>query len=210
MAEKSKDKKKSEPKLVLEREYTVPLRRGWLKVANHKRANRAITELKKFIVRHMKIYDRDLRKVKIDNYLNNEIRFRGMRKPPANIHVKAKKYDNDIVRVELVTLPKHIEFAKKRQDKMSSDIKKKVEEKPSSVSEKGSKAKAFESGTETENSKNEEKDEKKAAEAVDKEQASRDENLELAKEQAKEQKHVTKVQEAKTQNMGYKRASRTK
>ena len=109
----TKDKtKKSEPKLVLEREYTVPLRREWLKVPKHKRANKATKALKQFIVRHMKVYDRDLRKIKVDIYLNNEIRFRGMRKPPCKIKVIAKKYDDDNVRVELVKIPKYIEFLK--------------------------------------------------------------------------------------------------
>ena len=58
--------KKSEAKLVLEREYIVPLRREWLKVAKFKRANRAVKALKKFLARHMKVYDRDLRKIKLD------------------------------------------------------------------------------------------------------------------------------------------------
>jgi large subunit ribosomal protein L31e len=199
---KDKDKKK-EPKLVLEREYIVPLRSGWQKVAEYKRANRAIKEIKKFMVRHMKIYDRDLRKIKIDNYLNNEIRFRGMRKPPAKIKVIAKKYDDDTVRVELVNLPKHVEFAKKRNEKISSDIKKKVEEKKPEE-------KANSVSKETENSKNAEKDEKKEEEAREKEAASKDESLKIAKEQAKEQKHSVQPKVPTTQNMGNKRASRTK
>ena len=50
----------------------------------------------------MKVYDRDLKKIKIDVLVNNEIRFRGMRKPLAKIKVKAIKYDNGIVDVKLV------------------------------------------------------------------------------------------------------------
>ena len=80
----------------LEREYVIPLRREWLKVPEYKRANKAVKAIKEFLVRHMKVYDRDLRKVKIDILLNNELRFRGMRKPPARIKVKAKKKDNGI------------------------------------------------------------------------------------------------------------------
>src|SRR3989344_3578475 len=91
-----------EPKVVLEREYIVPLRKGWLKVPKYKRANKAVKTLKEFIARHMGIYDRDLRKIKIDIILNNELRFRGIKKPPIKIKVKAKKYDNDEVFVQLV------------------------------------------------------------------------------------------------------------
>jgi len=118
----------SEPKLILEREYIVPLRKGWLKVPEYKRATKAIKTLKEFIARHMKLYDSDLRKIKIDQLLNNELRFRGMKKPPAKIKVKATKFDNNIIRVELVNLPKHVEFAKLRKEKQKQKIEEKVKE----------------------------------------------------------------------------------
>lgn len=178
MADKSKDKKK-EPKIILQREYIVPLRSEWLKVAQYKRANKAVKALKEFMVRHMKIYDRDLRKIKIDNVLNNEIRFRGMKKPPAKIKVLAKKYDDDIVRVELVDIPAHIKFARLREEKGKAEIDKKTPKKEEVKKEEGKK------------DEKEEKEEKKV-EAKEKEEASREEGLKLAKEQAKEQKHVSK------------------
>ena len=68
--------KKIEPKVELEREYIVPLRKGWLKVPKYKRANKSMKTLKEFIAKHMKVYDRDLRKIKVDQILNNEMRFR--------------------------------------------------------------------------------------------------------------------------------------
>ena len=201
MAEKTKDKKKKEPKMILEREYIVPLRREWLKVGKHKRANRAIKELKIFMARHMKIYDRDLRKIKIDNLLNNEIRFRGMKKPPAKIRVRAKKFDDDIVRVELIDIPEHIKFAKLREEKTKKEVEKKVEAKEEKKLEEKEEPKK-----EDKEIKAEEKE--KAEEAKEKEQASKDESLKIAKEQAKQQKHTVQAKESKTQNMGYKRASR--
>ena len=67
MKNKIAKEKKTEPKMLLEREYVVPLRREWLKVQKYKRANKAIKALKVFIARHMKLYDDDLRKVKIPN-----------------------------------------------------------------------------------------------------------------------------------------------
>ena len=85
-----------EAKKVLEREYIVPLRKGWLKVPEYKRANKAVKTLKEFLARHMKIYNNDLRNIKLDIDLNNEIRFRGMKKPPAKIKVKAVKFEDGV------------------------------------------------------------------------------------------------------------------
>ncbi|VVB78281.1 Ribosomal protein L31e [uncultured archaeon] len=167
--------KKSEPKLILEREYIVPLRREWLKVGMHKRANRAVKELKKFIAKHMKLYDRDLRQVKIDQILNNEIRFRGMKKPPAKIKVLAKKYDNNIVKVELVDIPNHVKFARLREEKIKKETPK-AEVKEEKKVEK------------------QETDESKQKEAKDKEEASKEETMKISKEQAREQKHIAKPQ----------------
>jgi len=169
-------KKEAEPKIILEREYIVPLRRGWLKVPKYKRANKAVKTLKEFIARHMKIYDRDLRKIKLDIILNNEIRFRGMKKPLNKVRIKAKKFDNDIVRVELVEVPKHVKFARLREEKKLAKLeqKSKVEEKKEE--------------------KKEEKEEKPAEtqETKEKKEASKEESLMQAKQQGKEMKHVAK------------------
>ncbi len=166
--------KKTEPKIILQREYIVPLRQEWLKVATYKRATKAVKALKQFMVKHMKIYDRDLRKIKVDITLNNELRYRGMKKPPAKIKVKAIKYDNDTVRVELVDIPAHIKFARLREEKSKAKPDKKV---------------LKEEKIET---KEDAKDEKKEIEAREKEQASKEESLKLAEGQAKEQKHISK------------------
>lgn len=106
-------------KIVLEREYIVPLRMGWLKVPEYKRANKAVKTLKEFIVKHMKVYDRDLRKARVDVLLNNEIRFRGMRHPPSQIKVKAIKYEDGFVDVKLVNIPVHIEFELARKARIA-------------------------------------------------------------------------------------------
>ena len=117
-------KKESTPKMEYEREYIVPLRQGWLKVPAYKRANKAVKTLKEFIARHMEVYDRDLRKVKVGVDLNNELRFRGMTKPPAKVRVRAKKFDDGTVNVELVELPKHLEFRDKKVEKRDKGEKK--------------------------------------------------------------------------------------
>ena len=70
---KKVSKKKKEVEIEIEREYVVPLKKGVLNVPRYRRAKKAIRVLKEFMVRHMKVRDRDLKKVKIDIYLNNEL-----------------------------------------------------------------------------------------------------------------------------------------
>lgn len=179
-------KKIEEPKQIIEREYVIPLRREWLKVPEYKRTNKAIKAIKEFLVRHMKIYDRDLRKIKIDILLNNEIRFRGIKKPYSKIKVKARKFDNDIVRVELVDIPKHIKFAKLREEKLKEKIIKE-DKKAEEVKETEEKEKLEEKII------GEAKEEKKESEEVkEKEETSKEAEMQLAKQKAKEQKHISK------------------
>jgi len=185
--------KQTEPKQVLEREYIVPLRKGWLKVPEYKRANKAIKTLKEFIVQHMKIYDRDLRKVKVNILLNNEIRFRGMRKPPARIKVKAIKYDNENVKVELVNFPKHIQFQKAREEKKKEIIEKKIKEKETAKKEAEKIKKESEKREKTEGKSKKESEEKEKGNAV------KEENIKIAEQQAKQIKHTSKEKDVKIQ-----------
>ncbi len=178
MANEKNDK---QSKIIIEREYIVPLRREWLKVPDYRRATKAVKALKQFIAQHMKIYDRDLKKVKVDVYLNNEIRFRGMRKPPKSIKVRAIKYETGEVVVKLVNIPKHIEFemagkVRKLADKIKaeSETKKKPEEKPAETEEK-------EEATE-------EKQEEK-----EKETSSKIATEQIEKAQAKQLQHTSKT-----------------
>src|SRR3990167_10671469 len=98
MAEKKIETKKTE------REYVIPLREKCRPVARYKKTNKAVKTIKEFLVRHMKIYDRDLKKIKIDRHLNEFLWFRGIRKPPYKVKVKAIK-EGEIVRVELFEIP---------------------------------------------------------------------------------------------------------
>ena len=49
----------------IEREYIIPLREKCRVVPRYKKTPKAIRTIKEFLVKHMKIYDRDLRKIKI-------------------------------------------------------------------------------------------------------------------------------------------------
>ena len=157
----------------IEREYTIPLRKEWSKVSNYRRTGRAIKEIKKFIARHMKVPDRDTDKVKLDIYLNNEVWFRGRKKPPAKIKVKAVK-EGDIVKVSLLEMPPILKFRKARHEKMSVPSKKeeiKKEEKENVKTEE------------------EEKEEKEKEISVAEQRSSE------AKQKAREKKHTIKSKE---------------
>ena len=165
---------KAERKIVLEREYIIPLRDSWLRAQKYKRGKRAVKAIREFLVQHMKIYDRDLRKIRVDILLNNEIRFRGMQKPPAKIKVKAIKYDDGEVVARLVEIPKHIEFelarkAKKMAERLIEDKKAEKEEKP------------------TEEKKEESKD------AKEKTESSKVAEMAIEKQAAKMEKHTSKT-----------------
>lgn len=117
-----------------EREYVIPLRRKINVVPRYKKTPKAIKTIKEFIVKHMKVRDRDLNKVRIDKYLNEAIWARGIKKPPIKIKVKAIKDINGIVKVELVDFPQKLKFKKLREEKIEEKAKeiskKKKEEKP--------------------------------------------------------------------------------
>jgi len=159
----------------LEREYTIPLRNQWKRVPRYKKTNKAIRAIKEFLVKHMKVRDRDLKKVKIDKYLNEEVWFRGIRNPPARIKVKAIK-EEGIVRVELSEIPEKLKFKKIREEKRE---KKAVE-----IAE--GKAKKIEEKTEK---KPDEKEEEKKEEAKEKKAAVVESTQKMEKELAKKTKH---------------------
>ncbi len=158
-----------------EKEYTIPLRREWAKVPRYKRANKAVKAIKEFLARHMKIYDRDLRKIKIDKYLNEELWFRGIKNPPHKIKVRATK-EGEIVRVELFEMPEILKFKKAREEKREK------------IAEEG-KPKKHEHEHKEEVGK---KTEEKIAEEKEKKAASIESMEKIEKETAKKMKHQTK------------------
>ena len=98
------------------KEFIIPLRRKFRKTVSYNRAPKAIKVIKEFLVRHMKVYDRDLRKIKLDKYLNEFVWNRGIKNPPAKIKVKAF-IDGDFIRVELVELTEKLKFKKGKLEK---------------------------------------------------------------------------------------------
>ncbi len=179
----------ADTKQILEREYIIPLRREWLKVPKYERTGRAIKTIKKFIARHMKIPDRELKKVKLDVFFNNELWFRGRKNPPSRIKVKAKK-ENDIVKLDFVEIPEHIRFIKQKLERRHKEAEKKPEPKPEEKKEE---------------IKPEEKPQEKAIEEKEKEKAVAEQRSKEAEQQAKAQKHITKKKETSYHRMALKK-----
>lgn len=172
-------KKVEAPNKVEGTEYIIPLRREWIKVVRYKRTRRSVMTIKKFIARHMRVPERDLDKVKLDVYLNNELWFRGCKKPPVKIKVIAKR-DGDVIRVELAEIPEIWKFVKARQDKKHKKFeKKKVEVKAEGKVDSAEKS----SAVKTEVEKKEESEKAKSGELA---------QTKAMEKAAKAQKHVVK------------------
>jgi len=193
MTEKTKTSDK------IEREYIIPLRHRWKIVPRYKRTNKAVKAVKEFLVRHMKIRDRDLDKIRVDKYLNEILWQRGIRSPPSKIKVRAVK-EGDIVRVYAVDMPKNIKFKKERKEKVETKAKKVAEKK-----KEEKKAEEVEKPIVEENTEKKEKEEKEDKAAVV------EAGKEIEKADAKQEKHTTKVispKQEKNQRTGYNQSSR--
>jgi len=146
--------KKSEIKTEkIEREYVIPLRERCRPVARYKKTPKAIKTVKEFLAKHMKIRDRDLKKIKLDMYLNEFLWKRGIKKPVHKVKVKAIK-EGDIVRVELAEFPESLKYKKIKLERREAKAIEAVKKKP--VVQKKEEAKSEEKGdenkaTETEN-----------------------------------------------------------
>ena len=167
------------------REYIIPLRKAWLRVPEYERTGKAVKAIKLFIAKHMKVLDRDLDRVKLDVYFNNEVWFRGRASPPAKVKVKAIK-EGDIVKVTFADTPKHVDFLKKKHDKFRQ---KEVKKEAPKVAEK----------------KEEVKTEEQKKDETEKEKSVEQQNIKQAEQQAKAEKHLTKVKEPEIQRMAMKR-----
>ena len=168
---------KKEEKIELQREYVVPMRRGFLKVPSYRKAKKAILVLKQFIAKHMKVENRDLNKVKLDMYLNNEIWSRGIKNPLHKIKVKAVKKAG-IVYVELAEVPDFVKYEMQKAEKRLLKVQK------SEV-----KAEAPKEEPKTEGEVKEEKEDDKSM---------KERSLKENKAEAKVQKHTEAVKHEKT------------
>lgn len=166
-----------------ERTYVIPLRKEWMKVPSYKRARKGVVAVKEFIARHMKVPHRDVDKVKVDIYLNNEMWYRGSSNSPSHIKVKATK-KGEIVHVELAEIPEIVKFAQARHARLHKKSDKKT---PQTEEKKEEKT--------VEEKKDESEKEKSVAIA----------NEKFAEQQNKAQKHTTKAKTPEVHRMALKK-----
>lgn len=76
----------------IERTYTIPLRREFLKVPKYKRAEKASRAVREFLVKHMKCPT-----VSIGKHLNEALWVHGMRNPPSRVKVTVIKQDQKVI-----------------------------------------------------------------------------------------------------------------
>jgi len=175
-------KETKEAKKVLERVYTIPLRKEWLKAPRYKRAKKAVRALKEFLAKHMKVENRELDKIKIDNWVNRALWLRGIKKPAHKITVRAIKDSDGVVKVEFVGLPKKFKAEDAKLRKKLEKAKKLEEEK----AEEREKRKKEEEKAKAEKQKKEaEKSEEEKLEEKEKKEKEKMLRKEIAKEQPK-------------------------
>jgi len=115
----------------LERTYIIPLRKEWLKKPKYKRAKKAITAIKEFLVKHMKSSD-----IKLGKELNEAVWFRGIKNPPHKIKVNVVKDDEGKVTANLFGVVAK-EEGKKEEKKEAPEKKEEApKEKPKTAEKK--------------------------------------------------------------------------
>ncbi|MFA6888901.1 MAG: 50S ribosomal protein L31e [Candidatus Woesearchaeota archaeon] len=110
----------------IERTYTIPLRREYLKAPKYRRTEKASRALRDFLVKHMKSED-----VKVGKFLNEFLWMHGMKNPPHHVKVNVVKMEGTVY-AELFGKPLKITKDEKKKDEKKTEEKKeaKVEEKP--------------------------------------------------------------------------------
>ncbi|MFH1590983.1 MAG: 50S ribosomal protein L31e [archaeon] len=99
------------------RTYNIPLRKEFQKSPLYRRAKKAVTAVRGFLIKHMKTET-----VKIGPKLNDLVWKHGIRNPPHHIKVVVIKGDDGVARAEL----EGFEYPKPIGDKKKSDDKKRT------------------------------------------------------------------------------------
>ena len=154
----------------LERQYTIPLRRLWLKAPRYRRAKKAVMGIRLFLERHMKS---DINDVKIGRWLNELLWERGIKNPPHKVRVNVSKDDKGIVKVELIDISERAKKIQAKEDERAKSIedKKKAEEAAKKAQEEAAKK------AEEDKKKAEEAAKTKAEKEVDKEKKAIEEKV---------------------------------
>ena len=116
---------------MIERTYIIPLRKAFMRAKPYKKTKRAVSEVRKFLQRHMKSDD-----VRLGKYLNLKLWEHGAKNPPAKIEVAVKKEDDNIVHAELVGAPEEQTPTEKKAAKKAARTNKKAEKETKQATDK--------------------------------------------------------------------------
>jgi len=108
-----------------ERDYVVPMRRGFVKTPRYIRTKRAISVLRAFLVRHCKA------EIRIGQHLNEEVWARGIRNPPGKVKVHCWIEEKDgkrIAKVELAGKPFSESVRPEEKEEKATGLKGKLQE----------------------------------------------------------------------------------
>lgn len=92
----------------IERIYTIPLRKEWLKEPRSKRTNRSVRTVREFVKRHTKAEN-----IRISKGVNELLFSRGFKKPPAKIRIEVRGNREKVS----VKLPGEVIIEKKKEAK---------------------------------------------------------------------------------------------
>ena len=105
---------------MIERIYTIPLRRGWLKAPKWRRSKKAISAIQVFLEKHTKVQDIKLRK-----WVNEELCANAGKSSHRKITLKVNiDKDKGVARAELVELPKAAKRLAEANKKQEAKAKK--------------------------------------------------------------------------------------
>ncbi len=105
----------------IERTYTIPLRREFLKVPRYRRTEKASRALREFLVKHMKSDN-----INVGKYLNEFLWMRGMKNPPHHVKVNAVMVSEGAVYAELFGKPIKIGKEEKKKAEKKEEKKEKA------------------------------------------------------------------------------------
>ncbi|HKS59371.1 MAG TPA: 50S ribosomal protein L31e [Thermoplasmata archaeon] len=83
----------------MEREFLIPLRASQHQPSRRRRAGHALKTIRRFVTRHMKGSEED---VWIDPRLNEHIWERGIQHIPRQVRVKAIRFEDGLIEVDLL------------------------------------------------------------------------------------------------------------
>jgi len=81
---------------IMERVYTVPLRKSFINAPPYRKSQKAVKALREFLAKHMKSVD-----VRLGQHVNEYIWQHGIKNPPPRVTVKVVKDGEGVVRAEL-------------------------------------------------------------------------------------------------------------